>query len=181
MQNNLKKKLKKIRYVLLDVDGVLTDGKIIIGSDNTEYKNFDVKDGVGIFIAQNFNIKFAILTGRYSKVITNRAKELKIDIVYQNLNKKLDAYEDIKKKYNIKDEEICFIGDDLIDIPVMEKCGFSVAPFDAVKEVKEIADYVCRKKGGEGCVREFIEVLLRAKGIWEKSIKWYINRENQRT
>ncbi|MCX7697920.1 MAG: HAD-IIIA family hydrolase [Candidatus Goldbacteria bacterium] len=175
----LKNKLKKIKYIFLDVDGVLTDGKIIVGSNDTEYKNFDVKDGVGIYIAQNMGINFAILSGRYSKVIELRARELKIDIVYQDLKKKIDAYEEIKNKFAIKDEEICFIGDDLIDIPVMKKCGFSVAPKDACDEIKQIADYVCKKKGGEGCVREFIDILLKAKGLWQKSISWYINRENK--
>ncbi len=179
MRKNLKDKLKKIKYIFLDVDGVLTDGKIIVGSDNTEYKNFDVKDGVGIFIAQKMGINFAILSGRYSKVIELRAKELNIDIVYQNLMKKIEAYNEIKQKYKLKDEEICFIGDDLIDVPVMKKCGFSVAPQDSCDEVKKISHYICKKKGGEGCVREFVEVLLKAKGIWKESISWYINREDQ--
>lgn len=181
MEKFKKNKLKKIKYVFLDVDGVLTDGKIIVGSDNTEYKNFDVKDGVAIFIAQNMGINFAILSGRYSEVINIRARELKINIVYQDLKKKIDAYEEIKRNYKIKDEEICFFGDDLIDIPPMKKCGFSVAPSDACAEVKEISDYVCKNKGGDGCVREFIEILLKAKGIWEKSITWYINREDKST
>ena len=128
MAGKLAAKLKKIKLFVLDVDGVMTDGSIILGSDGTEYKAFNVKDGSGISIARYAGMKFAILSGRYSKVIDTRAEELKIDAVYQNVLIKAEVYEDIKDKFCLKDEEICFVGDEIIDIPVMNKCGFSSAP-----------------------------------------------------
>jgi|ERR1035437_27601 3-deoxy-D-manno-octulosonate 8-phosphate phosphatase (KDO 8-P phosphatase) len=170
-------KLKKIKFFVLDVDGVLTDGGIIIGSDGTEYKKFDVKDGSGIALARHVGIKFAILSGRFSKVIELRAAELKIDAVYQNILVKMEAYDDLKNKFCLKDEEICFVGDEIIDIPVMEKCGFASAPADAVAETRKTADYVCKSKGGRGCVRETVEMVLKAQGLWQKAIARYLRYE----
>lgn len=179
MDNFLKEKLKKIKCIMLDVDGVLTDGKIIVGTDGVEYKNFSVKDGVAIYIAKKAGIEFAIISGRYSKINEIRAKEFGIKHIYQDLANKLEFYEKIKKELKLKDEEICFIGDDLIDITVMQKCGLSAAPNDACEEVKKVSDFICKNNGGEGCVREIIEILLKTQKKWEKSIKWYLNRENK--
>jgi len=179
MNNSLKTKLKKIKCIMLDVDGVLTDGKIIVGTDGVEYKNFSVKDGVAIYIAEKAGLEFAIISGRYSKINETRAKEFRIKYIYQDLSNKLEPYEKIKIELNLKDEEICFIGDDLIDIPVMQKCGFSAAPNDACKEVKKVSDFICKKNGGEGCVREIIEILLKIQGKWQECLNWYLNRENK--
>jgi 3-deoxy-D-manno-octulosonate 8-phosphate phosphatase (KDO 8-P phosphatase) len=170
-------KLKKIKLIALDVDGVMTDGGIIIGSDGTEYKRFDVKDGSGIALARHVGKKIAVISGRYSKVIELRAAELKIDAVYQHVIVKMEAYEELKEKFGLKDEEICFIGDEIIDMPVMEKCGFSSAPADAVAEAKKSADYICVSKGGCGCVRETIELVLKAQGLWDKAIARYLRYE----
>ncbi|MFP4466486.1 MAG: KdsC family phosphatase [Candidatus Goldiibacteriota bacterium] len=167
----------KIKLFILDVDGVLTDGGIIIGSNGEEYKKFNVKDGGGISIARKAGFKFAIISGRYSKVIDVRAKELKIDMVYQGAARKTDAYEDIKKKTGLKDSEICFIGDEIIDIPAMQTCGFSSAPKDAVREAKETADYVCETGGGGGCVREVIEMVLKKQKLWTDAVKRYLGNE----
>jgi 3-deoxy-D-manno-octulosonate 8-phosphate phosphatase (KDO 8-P phosphatase) len=169
--------LKKISMIVLDVDGVLTDGGIIIGSDGTEFKKFDVKDGTGISIGRHAGIKFAVISGRFSEVITRRSSELKMDAVYQDVAQKLDAYEDLKKKFGLKDENICFIGDEIVDIPVLEKCGLGAAPFDAVPEAKKSADYVCEKKGGHGCVREVIEMIVKNQGLWEKAVNRYLGNE----
>jgi 3-deoxy-D-manno-octulosonate 8-phosphate phosphatase (KDO 8-P phosphatase) len=169
--------LKKIKLMVLDVDGVLTDGGIIIGSDGTEYKNFNVKDGSGISLARHVGIKFAIISGRFSRVITLRAKELKIEAVYQDIMVKAESYEKLKKKFGLKDEEICYVGDEIIDIPVFEKCGFSAAPADAVAEVKRAADFVCRKKGGRGCVREVIDMMLKEQGLWQTAVNRYLRHE----
>jgi 3-deoxy-D-manno-octulosonate 8-phosphate phosphatase (KDO 8-P phosphatase) len=169
--------LKKIKFVMLDVDGVLTDGSIIIGSDGTEYKNFSVKDGTGITLGRCAGLKFGIISGRYSKVIELRAKELKCDALYQDVMVKIEAYEDFKKKSGYKDEEICFVGDEIIDIPVMEKCGFSAAPRDSVKEAIKAADYICKMDGGKGAVREVIELILCAQGLGQKAINRYLRHE----
>ncbi|MEI7542408.1 MAG: HAD hydrolase family protein [bacterium] len=177
MQAKISAKLRKIKCFVLDVDGVLTDGGIIIGSNGTEYKKFDVKDGSGIALARHVGMKFAIISGRYSKVIQIRATELKIDAVYQNILVKIDAYNNIKDKFCLKDEEICFVGDEIIDIPVMEKCGFAFAPADAVLETRQTADYVCKSSGGHGCVRESIEMVLKSQGLWGKAIARYLRYE----
>lgn len=169
--------LKRIKLIVLDVDGVLTDGGIIIGSDGTEYKAFSVKDGSGISLARHAGIKFAIISGRYSKVIDLRAKELKIDEVYQDVMVKAEAYEDLKKKFGLADAEICFIGDEIIDIPVFKKCGFSAAPADAVEEAGRAADYICKKKGGRGCVREVTDMILKAQGKWDGAVDRYLSHE----
>lgn len=177
MTASLKSRLKKIKFVMLDVDGVLTDGNIIIGSDGTEYKNFSVKDGTGMTLGRCVGLKFGIISGRYSKVIELRARELKCDALYQDVLVKIEAYEDFRKKTGLKDEEICFIGDEIIDIPVMEKCGFSAAPGDAVARAKKAADYVCELPGGGGAAREVIDLILDAQGLTQKAIDRYIRHE----
>jgi 3-deoxy-D-manno-octulosonate 8-phosphate phosphatase (KDO 8-P phosphatase) len=170
-------KLKKIKFVMLDVDGVLTDGGIIIGSDSTEYKQFDVKDGTGMALGRYAGLRFGIMSGRYSRVIELRAKELKCEKVYQHVLVKLEAYEQFKKDFSLSDEEICFVGDEIIDVPVMEKCGFSAAPHDSVAEAKKAADYVCAAGGGRGAVREVIELILKARGLWQKAVDRYLRHE----
>jgi len=170
-------KIKKIKLIALDVDGVMTDGGIIIGSDGTEFKTFQVKDGTGVTLGGYAGLKFAVISGRYSKVIDTRAKELKIDAVYQDVMEKIKVYEDIKKKFGMKDENICFVGDDVIDIPVMENCGFAAAPADAAAEVKAEADYICAARGGKGCVREVVEIILKKQGLWDRALRRYLRYE----
>jgi 3-deoxy-D-manno-octulosonate 8-phosphate phosphatase (KDO 8-P phosphatase) len=177
MKTALTAKIRKIKFIALDVDGVLTDGGIIIAGDGSELKRFDVKDGSGISLARHVGLKFAVISGRYSKVITLRAKELKIKAVYQGVIEKLKAYNKMKKKFKLKDDEICFIGDEIIDLPVFEKCGFSAAPADAVAEIKAAADYVCKKSGGRGCVREVINMILKSRGLWQKAVNRYLRYE----
>lgn len=174
---NLKNKLAKINFFLFDVDGVLSDGRIIIGANGVEYKNYDVKDGVGISMAEKLGFKFGILSGRYSEAITLRAKELRIATVYQDVMEKGKAYEEMKLKLGLKDENICFIGDDIIDLPVFEKCGFSAAPGDAVPEAKKAVDYVAKAAGGRGAVREIIELVIKGQGQWQKAINKYLRYE----
>ncbi len=177
MKKSVSDKIKKIKLIALDVDGVMTGGGIILGGDGNEYKTFQVKDGTGITLGHYAGLKFAIISGRYSKVIDIRAKELMIDIVYQDAMEKIKVYEDIKDKFKLQDENICFVGDDVIDIPIMEKCGFSAAPDDAVREVKKAADYTCEKAGGDGCVREVMELVLKKQGLWDRALKRYLRYE----
>ncbi len=176
MKKNFLKKLKKIKLIILDVDGVLTDGKIIIGSNNTEYKNFNVRDGTGVTLGHYAGLEFAIISGRYSEVISIRAKELGIKYVFQDVVEKIKPYKILKRKLQLKDHEICFIGDEIIDIPIMERCGFAAVPDDCVVEIKKYADYICRKKGGEGCAREIIELVIKAKGLWKPTLEKYLRR-----
>ncbi len=158
--------LKKIKLVAMDVDGVLTDGRIIIDSNGVETKNFDVQDGFGIVFLKKCGIKTAIISARASGVIAHRAKDLKIDKVYAGVYPKLSVYESMLKEFNVLDEEVCFIGDDVADLNVMRRCGVAMAVANAVLEVKQIADYVTVRQGGRGAVREAVELILRAQGQW---------------
>ncbi len=157
-------KIKKIRILLLDVDGVLTDGSIYYNSEGSETKKFNVKDGLGIRLLLEKGIKVGIITGRKSKALTKRYKELGIDeeYVYQGLgSKKIPALKDILKKSNLKISNVAYVGDDLPDIPIMKNVGLSFAVADAINDIKDMADFVCTKKGGEGAVREVCDMILK--------------------
>ncbi len=154
-----------IKVIVMDVDGVLTDGRIIIDENAVEYKFFDVKDGHIFHIAQKLGVKIAFISGRYSKVTDIRAKELNVEICIQNQLNKLEALEYIRNYYNVNYSEIAYIGDDVIDIEPMKKCGFSAAPKDAHLKVKMIANFISRKNGGRGAVREIVEEILKLNGF----------------
>lgn len=157
------KKLKSIKLILLDVDGVLTDGKIILSSDGREYKNFHAHDGYGIVKARRAGLKVGIVSGRTSEIVDKRADKLGIEIVYQGNEDKLSVFQDIKSKYNFSEEETAFIGDDEFDIPLLETVGFSAAPANAIGIVKKVVDYVTKLEGGNGAAREVIDMILKAK------------------
>jgi len=166
-------KIKKVKLLILDVDGVLTDGRIVWTSSAEEVKFFNVVDGVGIVLAQRAGLKVAIISARKSKVTEIRAKELKITDCYQIVENKLITYEELIDKYKLADEEVAYIGDDLHDIPVLRRVGFAVATANAQDEAKEVAHYVTEKEGGKGAVREVINVILKAKGLWDKAVEKY--------
>jgi 3-deoxy-D-manno-octulosonate 8-phosphate phosphatase (KDO 8-P phosphatase) len=167
----LKNRIKKIRAVVCDVDGVLTDGKIIYGSQGDEIKNFNVQDGLGLGALRKMGFKLAIISSRKSKVVAPRAKELRIDHVYVGVEPKMKAYEDLLKKIKMDDEEICFIGDDLADLRIMQRVGLAIAPANAVEDIKKVAHYITGKRGGDGAVREAAELILKSKGLWAKVLK----------
>lgn len=150
----------------MDVDGVLTDGRIIYTNSGDEMKFFDVTDGMGLSLFSRAGLKTAILTAKKSKIVTKRAKDLHIDKSYQNALCKADAYEKILSDFRVIPEEVCFIGDDLVDLPVLKKAGLAVAVSNAAPEVIEAAHYVTSKGGGRGAVREIIEIILKAQGKW---------------
>ncbi len=153
--------LRNIQLLLLDVDGVMTDGGIYYSNMGDEFKKFNIQDGYGIVKIQRTGIKVGIITGRVSHIVTRRAEELGISEVYQNLDNKLEVYESIKKKLNLTDRMIAYIGDDEFDLPVLERAGFSATPADAVPAVKKRVHYVCSRAGGHGAVREVIDLILR--------------------
>lgn len=159
----LKKKALKIKFFLLDVDGILTDGKIIIDGSGNELKAFHIHDGHGIYLLRRGGIEIGIISGRSSKAVECRTKELDIKEVHQNALDKVRVYEDIKARYNLSDDEVAFMGDDLIDIPLLQRVGLSATAVDAVRDVKAIVDMVTEKRGGEGAVREVIDFILKAK------------------
>ena len=167
---NYKQLLPKIKTFIFDVDGVLTDGKILIHSDGELLRSFDTKDGYAIKCALLKGFKIAIITGGRNKAVRELFKELGVFDIYLGAHHKLDAYQDLMDNYDLKAEEILYIGDDIPDIPVMEKVGLGCCPSDAVPDVKARADYISHKKGGEGCVRELIEQVLRVQGKWSLDI-----------
>ncbi len=160
-------RLKKIKLLILDVDGVMTDGRIIFDSNGVESKFFNVKDGHGIKMLQRSGIEVGIVSGRQSQVVANRAKELGIDRVYQGSLDKLTPYRDILEKTGLADEQVAYMGDDIIDLPVMRRVGFAAAPADALEYVLQHAHFVARNRGGWGAVREVCDLILTAQGMWE--------------
>jgi len=161
---------KKIKVVAMDIDGVLTDGRIIVDSHGIETKNFDVQDGFGIVFLKKCGIKTVIISARESGVVAHRAQDLKIDKVYVGVYPKLSAYENMLNEFKVSDDEVCFIGDDVADLGIMHRCGVSFAVANAVFEVKQIADVVTLNKGGHGAVREAIEMILKAQGHWSPQL-----------
>ena len=163
---SLRRKAAKIRLLLLDVDGVLTDGRIIIDDRGVESKNFHVRDGQGISLLKRSGIEVGFITGRSSKAVRYRAIELRVTLLFQGVQDKLRVYERIKKQSRLTDEQIAYVGDDLIDIPVMRQAGLAVMVGDGSTEFKMHADYVTVAKGGMGAVREVAELILKAQNNW---------------
>jgi len=172
----------RIRLVALDVDGVLTDGGIILGAtaagERVELKRFEITDGLGINLLQQAGIEVAIVTGRSSAAVQLRAEELSIRECHQGASPaKLPVLEGVAERLGIGLEEVAFMGDDLADLPVLRRVGFAAAPRDAVPEVRAEADWVARRRGGEGAVRELAELLLRARGAWAGAVEAYVGRD----
>ena len=167
MEQNIQERAEKIELLLLDVDGVLTDGRLIMGTDGTESKAFHARDGLGIRLAQRGGIIIGLVTGRESSVVADRAQELYITEVHQRVFDKLERFNEILQRLNLTPDKVCFMGDDLVDLPVLRVVGLAAAPADAIGEVLEQAHYIARKPGGAGCVREVVDLLLKARGKWE--------------
>jgi 3-deoxy-D-manno-octulosonate 8-phosphate phosphatase (KDO 8-P phosphatase) len=165
--------MSEIKLIILDVDGTMTDGKITYDSNGVESKSFDVKDGMIIAKAVANGIKVAIITGRSSKVVEQRAKELGIVDIYQGVSNKIKTLDELLEKYNYTYENIAYMGDDINDIPAMMRASYVGIPRDAVEEVEEFAHFRSKYKGGHGAVREFIENILKTNGIWDKIIEDY--------
>ena len=161
---------KPIRLILSDVDGVLTDGSITIDNAGVESKTFHVRDGLAIKLWQRCGFQFGLITARNSQIVKLRAAELSIEVVRQGSTDKLPVAREILGQLGIQTHEVCYIGDDLPDIPVMREIGLSIAVADAAREVRELAKWTTQLPGGRGAVREAIERILRAKGSWEDCI-----------
>ncbi len=164
-------KIKKIKMVISDIDGVWTDGTFYKGTDGQEFKKFNVNDGVGVAMARAAGYEIALISGRFSPATEYRAKELQIEDVYNGGLNKIHAYEELKAKYKIVDSEIVYVGDDLIDIPVMEKVGVPIAVANAIEDVKEISTYVTKAAGGLGAFREAISWLINEQDRMEEVLK----------
>lgn len=163
----VQKKAAKIKLILLDVDGVLTDGGIIIDERGVETKRFDVRDGQGIAWLIRCGIKVGFITGRQSNIVRRRAKELGVAIVYQGVRNKVQTYDRIKRHTGLQDEQIAYVGDDLSDLPLLRKVGLAITVKDGWSGLKSRVHYVTKKDGGRGAVREISEFVLEAQGVWK--------------
>ena len=169
-KTNYKALLPKITTFIFDVDGVLTNGKVLITSQGEMYREMDTKDGYALKCALVQGYKVCIISGGTNEGVRNRLKALGIYDVYLGAHYKQEPFQDLLDSYDLKPEEILYMGDDVPDIVVMEQVAVAACPSDAVSDVKEIANYVSHKKGGEGCVREIIEQTLRVQGKWLTNI-----------
>jgi len=172
-KEGLREKLKKIKLLLLDVDGVLTDGRIIYDSHGRDMKFFDVHDGLGVYALRRAGVKTILITAKGSRTIKPRARDMQVEEVFANITPKTSVLDKILKKYKLDKDEVCFVGDDLVDLGLMKKVGFSIAVFNAVPEIKQAAGYVTIKEGGRGAVREVAELILKTQDKWRDTIKLY--------
>jgi len=173
LEQYILEKLKKIRLLLLDVDGVLTDGRIIYDSRGHDMKLFDVHDGMGVYALKKAGIKTILVTAKGSRAIRPRAHDMQVDEVFENIAPKTKVLEKILHKYGLEPSEICFAGDDLVDLCLMKKVGFSVAVFNACPEIKQASNYITIREGGRGAVREIAELILKSQGKWAEILKIY--------
>lgn len=165
MSKNISEIASKIKLMAFDVDGVFTDGSLTFGEDGKEYKTFNAKDGQGIVCVEKAGIITVIITARENGTVAHRAKNLGITEFHQGIKYKLPILEEIMKKYNLKYENISYMGDDLPDICILEKVGLACCPADAVDEVKNICNFVSSKNGGRGAIRELCDIVLRSQNI----------------
>ena len=170
----MKKQAAQIKVLLMDVDGTMTDGGVILLSqpDGTalELKTFDAHDGQGLMLAHTAGLRTGCITGRESPALLRRANEMNIEFVYMKQPVKTPAYEEILRKTGVRESEVAFVGDDLPDLPVMQRVGLAIAVGDAVPEVKKAAHFTTKAHAGKGAVREAVELILKAKGVWKEMI-----------
>jgi len=169
----IKERAKRVKMLMLDIDGVLTDGRIIYDDNGNELKCFYALDGMGLALLKHTSIWVALISSKGSPAVLRRVRDFGAQEVKLNINNKLKVFDQILWKYKLKPAQICFIGDDLVDLPLLKRAGFSVAVPGACKEAKKLADYICKKEGGKGAVREVIEIILRGQNIWSKVVKKY--------
>ncbi|MFH0763443.1 MAG: HAD-IIIA family hydrolase [Candidatus Omnitrophota bacterium] len=174
MTQDILGRAKGVKLVILDIDGVMTDGRIVYSIYGDELKFFDVQDGFGITLLNRAGIKTVIITAKKSRIVKLRARDMKVAGVYQGNIDKLIAFNKILKRFRVKPEEICFIGDDIIDISVLKRVGFAVAVPNAVGEVKAASHYTTSKMGGRGAVREICDLILKSQDKWDLAASKYL-------
>lgn len=173
MDQQILEKAKKIKLLILDVDGVMTDGKIYYGNYGDELKAFDVRDGFGTVLLKRAGIETVIITARKSRIAKLRARDLGIKRIYEN-SSKLNVFVKLIRKFRLTEEQVCFIGDDLIDIPILKRVGLSVSVPQAVEEVKKVSFYITNANAGCGAVRETCELILKSQGKWDEVTRKYL-------
>lgn len=170
---NIEARASHVKLLLFDVDGVLTDGKVIVHTDGTESKTFAIRDGIAMVWAQRAGLKVGLLSARTSATTPHRAAQLGITLVYQGVTSKLEAYQRILDAEGLRDAEVGYMADDIVDLAVLRRAGLSAAPADAVAEVRSIVHWVSTEPGGRGAVRELIETVLRAQKRWDAIVAAY--------
>lgn len=175
MENSLTEKIRKVKLLILDVDGVLTDGRIIYDSKGRDSKFFDVHDGLGVYLLKRAGIKTVLITAKGSKTIKHRAKDMQVEEFYEDIFPKTKILAQILDKHRVAKEEICFIGDDLVDLSIMKAVGFPVAVANACQDILDAASYVTKRSGGRGAVREIAELILKTQGKWQDMMRIYLH------
>jgi 3-deoxy-D-manno-octulosonate 8-phosphate phosphatase (KDO 8-P phosphatase) len=165
---------KEIQLLLLDVDGVLTDGSIVYGNGGTELKGFNIKDGFGIRLLREAGVEVGIITARRSEAVERRAQDLKLAHLYQGVGNKIEAFAEILAAQKLIPQQVAYMGDDWLDLPLLSRVGLAVTVADGVAEVKAVAHYVTREAGGRGAVRELCELIIEAKGQREELLARYL-------
>ena len=163
--NQQKQKLKKIKLVITDVDGVLTDGGMYYSENGESLKKFNTKDAMGMELLLKYKIKTIMMTRENSKIVKKRAKKIKVSELYSGILNKKSLLDKILKKYNLKNDQVAYVGDDINDLDIMKSVGFSACPFNAMIEIKKISNYVCNLNGGDGAFREFSELIMSSQKI----------------
>src|SRR5215470_18539112 len=171
--DTLAAKAARIKLILLDVDGVLTDGAVVIFGDGSESKRFHIRDGIALVWAQRAGITVGLLSARQSPTTAQRAAQLGITLIHQGVASKINTYDQIVGDMVLSDEDVAYMGDDIVDLAVLGRVGLSAAPSNAVAEVRSRVDFVSTYRGGEGAVREFVETILRAQGQWSAIVSRY--------
>jgi 3-deoxy-D-manno-octulosonate 8-phosphate phosphatase (KDO 8-P phosphatase) len=172
--SSIERRASGIKLLLMDCDGVLTDGRLWLLENGEEQKSFNTHDGLGLHLLHQAGLKSGIISGRKSISVERRAQGLEIEFVRQGDPDKIEAFEEVLRLAKLNENEVAFIGDDLTDIPVMQRSGFAVAVSDAVEETRSVAHYVTRAEGGRGAVREVIELILKAQGRWNDLVDGYL-------
>ena len=174
VQSSVEKRAARIRLVLFDVDGVLTDGRVVLHGDGRESKQFHIRDGIVMVWAQRVGLQVGLLSARLSATTTERAAQLGITLVHQGVASKIDAYDGILSTLGLSDEEVAYMGDDIVDIAVLARVGLAAAPADAVAEVRERVHWVAPSAGGAGAARELLELVLRTQGRWDAIVQSFM-------
>jgi 3-deoxy-D-manno-octulosonate 8-phosphate phosphatase (KDO 8-P phosphatase) len=173
-RRSIDSKAVPITLILFDVDGVLTDAKILLHADGSESKQFDIRDGTGIVLAQRAGLRVGFLSARTAAPTSHRAAQLGVTLVRQGVASKLEAYEAIVNELHVEDEHVAYMGDDVVDLPVLARAGLAAAPADAREDVRSRVHWVSAVAGGHGAARDLIEVILRAQGKWDAIVREYI-------
>lgn len=173
IDKSILEKAGRVKILIVDIDGVMTDGRIIYSIYGDELKFFDVQDGLGISLLKSAGIETVVITAKKSRIVKLRAKDLKVAKTYQGFMDKLIPFKDVLKSFKVTPDQICFMGDDLIDLPVLKRVGFAVSVPNAVDEVKSQTHYVTSKMGGRGAVREICDMILKAQDKWQKTTARY--------